>query len=142
MDSLDLGDFVSVRLEAGSSHTCAISDERKLKCWGLNWYGQLGLGDINNRGNEIEEMGDFLLIIDLGSNFVVKEVFCGCFHTCVLSAIGYIKCFGYGLAGPLGYGNTSNVGDESNEMGDFLDFVDLGSDFNVSRLGKGSTAHQ
>ena len=28
-----------------------------IKCWGFNYYGQLGLGDTNNRGDGPGEMG-------------------------------------------------------------------------------------
>eukprot|EP01083_Nonionella_stella_P313818 1128155_1 len=34
--------------------------------FGRNDYGQLGYGDTNDRGNEANEMGDNLFIIDLG----------------------------------------------------------------------------
>ena len=28
-----------------------------VKCWGANWYGQLSLGDVDERGDEAGEMG-------------------------------------------------------------------------------------
>ena len=31
-------------IAAGGSHTCAITAERRMKCWGYNGYGQLGIG--------------------------------------------------------------------------------------------------
>merc|ERR1719242_1529022 len=45
---------------------------------------------------------------------------------------GKLKCFGLNDQGQLGYGDTDNRGDDSNEMGDNLDTVDIGDDFNVS----------
>ena len=38
----------------------------KLKCWGGNGAGQLGLGDQNNRGDNPAEMGMALPSVDLG----------------------------------------------------------------------------
>ena len=38
-------------IAAGSSHTCAIVNNGDVKCWGYNYFGQLGLGDTINRLN-------------------------------------------------------------------------------------------
>lgn len=39
---------VAVDLSAGRMHTCALLDDRTLKCWGSNTYGQLGTGKTDN----------------------------------------------------------------------------------------------
>ncbi len=55
---LGLGAGVTVTaIDAGWYHTCALLSSRAVKCWGNNWYGQLGLGDTNNRGEGDGEMG-------------------------------------------------------------------------------------
>ena len=51
-----------------------------------------------------------------------------------MSWSGKLKCFGKNNRGQLGYGDTQNRGDDADEMGDNLDYVDLGSGFNVSAL--------
>eukprot|EP01083_Nonionella_stella_P165814 552662_1 len=104
----------------GTLHTCALSTTNKVKCWGYNLYGQLGYGDTNNRGDEANEMGDILLEIDLGTNFIPMQIAIGWFHTCALSTANKVKCFGYNEFGQLGYGDTNNRGDASNQMGDTL----------------------
>jgi hypothetical protein len=50
----------------------------------------------------------------------------GAEHGCALKN-GSVKCWGRGDAGRLGYGDTSNRGDNAGEMGTNLPFVDLGS---------------
>jgi hypothetical protein len=48
-------------------HTCALLDDATLKCWGDNFYGRLGLGNTNDRGDDPGEMGDNLPAIALGT---------------------------------------------------------------------------
>ncbi|MCC6524583.1 MAG: hypothetical protein IT373_18145, partial [Polyangiaceae bacterium] len=50
----------AVGLAAGSSETCVVLDNATVKCWGNNSAGQLGLGDVIQRGDGPNEMGDAL----------------------------------------------------------------------------------
>ena len=60
--------------------------------WGYNLYGALGLGDTINRGEEANQMGDNLPIVDFGSDFEAVKVRCDSCHCCALSAVGEMKC--------------------------------------------------
>eukprot|EP01083_Nonionella_stella_P001796 5149_1 len=92
---IDLGtNFVPMQIVAGFYHTCALSTTNKVKCWGYNFYGQLGYGDRNDRGDGANEMGDDLLEIDLGTNFIPMQIATGFGHTCALSTANKVKCFG------------------------------------------------
>ena len=51
LDAVYLGGHSALHVAAGKSHTCAILDDGTLKCWGSNSAGQLGLGDLQNRGD-------------------------------------------------------------------------------------------
>lgn len=43
-------------LHSNGSHTCARLRSGALKCWGFNDYGQLGLGDMQSRGDTLNDM--------------------------------------------------------------------------------------
>ena len=45
-------------------------DNGTLKCWGRNTYGELGLGDTANRGDDPNEMGDSLPVVVLAGSGV------------------------------------------------------------------------
>ena len=125
--AVDLGPGrTAVAVSAGQGYTCAVLDTGAVKCWGAGFYGALGLGDINHRGNDPTEMGDALPAVDLGAGRTAVAVSASEEHTCALLATGAIKCWGRGNRGQLGLGDQRDRGDEPNEMGDALPAVDLG----------------
>ena len=107
-------------ISAGADHTCALLDNNKIKCWGRNNYGQLGLGDTSNRGDfyqaatsnreERTEMGDSLPAVNLGTGRTAKAVSAGAYHTCALLDNDKIKCWGLNNYGQLGQDNTYQYG--------------------------------
>ncbi len=110
----------------GYWHTCAILDDDKLKCWGANFYGQLGLGsDIEMVGSKESDLGDNLPYVDLGSD-KVKVVSAGYAHTCAILFDGSVKCWGYNNEGQLGLGDKIIRGLSKESMGDNLKKVELG----------------
>eukprot|EP01083_Nonionella_stella_P012700 35931_1 len=118
LPNIDLGSgFTPTQIMVGEYHTCALSSSNKVKCWGKNNYGQLGYGDMNDRGDGPDEMGNNLLDVDLGSSFIPIQIMGGSYHTCALSMNHKIKCWGRNNFGQLGYEDVQNRGDGSNEMG-------------------------
>lgn len=125
---IPLSSFRTVaNISAGSGHTCAVLDDASLKCWGVGASGQLGYGDPFPRGDGTLAMGDFLPTVDLGTGRSVVQVDCGGAHNCALLDNDVVKCWGAGLNGRLGYGDTDNRGDDSDEMSNFLPGIDFGS---------------
>ncbi|HZF50149.1 MAG TPA: DUF4215 domain-containing protein [Polyangiaceae bacterium] len=116
-------------ITAGYYHACALLNDDSIKCWGYNAYGQLGLGDNKDRGDNMNEneMGDNLLAIDLGTDGEAQAIAAGAHHTCALLMNGSVKCWGYNLYGQLGLGDSSPRGDQPGEMGDALPPVNLGA---------------
>ena len=147
-----LGGHKAVQISAATSNTCAILDNQTLKCWGNNFYGQLGLGDIINRGDTANSM-TALPSIDLGTGEVPVTVSAGGAFTCVLLQSGNVKCWGRNQSGILGCnwcqdsdGNTGLCSDAAfsvalpgygigpNQMGDALPYVDLGTGVSATGL--------
>jgi cysteine-rich repeat protein len=111
---------------AGLLHTCALLDGGRVKCWGENEDGQLGLGDVEDRGDNPSEMGANLPVINLGAGVMVKSITAGDYQTCALTTEGKVKCWGWNQEGGLGLGDSLNRGDGPGEMGDSLPYVNLG----------------
>ena len=132
LEEIDFGTGWSpTKMAVGAGHGCAIYNYA-VKCWGRNDYGQLGYGDTDNRGDDSGEMGDDLDEVSLGSTFYAWRIVLGDYYTCVISTSMTMKCFGRNEYGQLGQGNTDDIGDDSDEMGDNLAEIDLGDDFTLN----------
>ena len=85
-------------ITTGGSHTCALTATGGVKCWGSNGSGQLGDGSSTNRSTPVDVNG-------LASG--VSAIDAGRSHSCVLTAAGGVKCWGYNAFGQLGDGSTA-----------------------------------
>ena len=56
----------AVAISARGLETCATLMDGHIQCWGLNANGDLGIGDVRNRGNDVADMGSALPFTDLG----------------------------------------------------------------------------
>ncbi|QSQ17869.1 Ig-like domain-containing protein [Myxococcus landrumensis] len=134
---LGMGQRVTA-LSLGESFTCALFESGGVKCWGLNSVGQLGLGDMSNRGDAPDEMGDSLPWIDLGTGRTAKSVVSGSEHVCAILDNGEVKCWGRNDWGQLGLGDKQDRGDGPGEMGDALPRVNLGTGRTAKALAAGA----
>lgn len=81
---------------AGTYHTCAVQ-AGVVKCFGDNSQGQSGF---------VQGLARVPTNVQGLTGFVAKQVACGSFHTCALSAAGQIKCWGSNQQGERGDGTT------------------------------------
>ena len=88
-----------LQLFGGNAHICALATSGHVKCWGLNAYGNLGLGDVNKRGDEPNEMGTNLPEVDLGTGRTAVTLTGGGEHNCAILDNNTVKCWGYNSAG-------------------------------------------
>ncbi|MEI9949401.1 MAG: DUF4215 domain-containing protein [Pseudomonadota bacterium] len=115
-----------VALALGVDMTCALSSTGLVKCWGRNDSGQLGLGDIINRGDTQDSVPSKLSAIDLGPGRKAKAISARGATACALLVDGDVKCWGNNYIGQLGTDDTANRGDGKGEMGDALKPISLG----------------
>ena len=142
---VNLGSGVNVTsIVSGMNHNCALTTEGKVKCFGSNGLGQLGLGDNTNRGTSSSDMGDNLPFLDFGTNIEVASIHCGfsAHHNCVIlsapaASAQKIKCWGFNGYWVLGYNDNRFRGVNVGEMGDNLPLVDLGTESRVKQLAIG-----
>jgi len=126
---VDLGAGRTARaVAAGGSHACALLDTGEVKCWGDNTSAQLGVGDVEFRGDDPGEMGDKLPAVDLGPGRFAVNVAAGTLHTCALLDNAQVKCWGANGTGQLGLGDSADRGATPLQMGASLPAVDLGLD--------------
>ncbi len=88
-----------VRLSVGHSHSCAVLESGEVRCWGFNWYGQLGNGTTKDRITPSPVTG-----LSQG----VVEVIAGFSHTCAVVESGEVVCWGGNEDGQLGDGTEED----------------------------------
>lgn len=81
----------ALEISAGRDHTCALLEGGRIKCWGSNDGGQLGLG---KPGAVSGDQVAFEAAIEVGGE--VLEVAAGEMQTCALLHDGIVRCWGGG----------------------------------------------
>lgn len=103
---------MGAKLAAGAGHTCLVTPEGALKCWGHNGFGQLGNGESPLIPLENSPVVGGVELSDWGMTEVselqgdILAITAGAYHTCVLTRAGGVKCWGQNAYGQLGDGTT------------------------------------
>ena len=86
-------------ISAGYYHTCAVLKGGTIKCWGSNFYGELGRPPSKMGQPKAEPVEGITSATQLA---------CGEQHTCMLQGDGRIACWGRNHRGQLGNGTTTD----------------------------------
>jgi alpha-tubulin suppressor-like RCC1 family protein len=86
----------AIAISAGENDNCVLMEAGGVKCWGYNYYGQLGDGTRIDKLTPVDVAG-------LGSG--VAAISTGYKHTCALTSLGGVKCWGDNTYGQLGNGS-------------------------------------
>jgi alpha-tubulin suppressor-like RCC1 family protein len=82
-----------------SRHTCVANSLGSMYCWGYNANGRLGDGTTTTRSTAVAVSG-------MSSG--VTAITSGSDHTCALTSVGSIYCWGSNANGRLGNGTTTD----------------------------------
>ncbi len=100
---------------AGGKHTCALTANAQLYCWGRGTEGQLGTGeDIDYRAPAAVDVGSLAL----------RSLGLGRDHSCAITSRSELWCWGENISGQLGVGDQGQRGVPSRvELGEDADSV-------------------
>ena len=94
------------QITAGRYHTCALTFEGGVKCWGQAMFGALG------NGQESTNALTAVDVLEAGSGNIplsgMVQVEAGHNFACALTDGGEVRCWGGGSQGQLGNGETAN----------------------------------
>jgi alpha-tubulin suppressor-like RCC1 family protein len=91
-------------IATGAQHACAIVGGGSLRCWGIGYYGELG--NNSTKSKSINKVAATVLGEDLMPLTGVYQVAAKGHNTCVLMNDGTVRCFGSGVEGQLGNGES------------------------------------
>jgi alpha-tubulin suppressor-like RCC1 family protein len=100
---VDLGPNAQIQqITTGSFFSCALLSTGAVKCFGDNTQGQLGLGDRISRGDQPNQMGAALPVVnstsnsavDWGTSTAIRTIASGNEHSCAVLVDESIRCWG------------------------------------------------
>ena len=94
-----------VALSSYNDSNCALMLDGKLKCWGRNEFGILGLGDKQYRASPVEVAPDLFNGSSKATTIVALNM--SVFHVCAATADGSLYCWGSNRSAAIGLPNET-----------------------------------
>ena len=94
-----VGGLKFARLSAGGNHTCGMTEQGDVFCWGLNMLGQLGNKTQTSSPQPVK----------VATNLKFTAISAGFTHTCGVAQGGDVHCWGDGRMGQLGIGSSGGL---------------------------------
>ena len=94
------------QIASGANHSCALTSDGTLACWGRNNKGQLGIGSTDSSAHPLAQA-----ITTTGtplSGKTITQLVAGGDHTCALASDGTFACWGDNTHGQLGDYSTTD----------------------------------
>jgi alpha-tubulin suppressor-like RCC1 family protein len=91
------------QVEAGGTHTCALTADGAAYCWGYNPYGELGRGYFTNSASPYAQPTP----APVSGSHRFSKLTLGRYHSCGLKADGSAYCWGKNEYGQLGIGTAT-----------------------------------
>lgn len=108
-DPVDVQGLTSrvLQISPGAMHTCALLDDGKVRCWGSNYFGQIGDGTWTDRLTPSNVSG-----LDRD----IRSIATGDLFSCAIDFAGKSRCWGRNLHGQLGDGTTIDKNHADNSI--------------------------
>jgi len=90
-----------VEITTGSDYSCAISDDRVARCWGVNFRGVVGDGTTMQRTNPV-------LVSGLTDDVAILQGGPRATHACAATIDSHLQCWGNNFDGQLAVGPGDN----------------------------------
>jgi alpha-tubulin suppressor-like RCC1 family protein len=87
-----------VAISAGNQHSCALSAEGEMYCWGFGRFGQLGHGSFSDSPRPVR----------VATQRRFRAMSAGATHTCAIASDGTLFCWGGNWHGQLGDSSLYN----------------------------------
>ncbi|CAA0104586.1 Uncharacterised protein [BD1-7 clade bacterium] len=117
----NLAPYKAADIATSGDTVCAVLEDGKVKCWGENDDGLLGIGysaydndTLNPRyrtGDAPDEMGDSLGYVSLPDGVKANAIYMAYDHACVTASANQLYCWGNNGDGQLGLGDSDDRGD-------------------------------
>jgi alpha-tubulin suppressor-like RCC1 family protein len=95
------GSTRATQIAAGDFYACALISDGTVRCWGANFWGQLGNGTTTDSSTPVAVSG-------ISGSTLATQIAANYHHACALISDGTVRCWGENNYGQLGNSTTTD----------------------------------